>query len=148
MKPVAPGFAMADDRIVAVSTPPVADPATRGRVLLVDDDPVSRRALRHLLVGDGFDVTEVGDADAAMAALQCGAFDALVTDDSMPPGRRGLHLAADAAARWPDLTCIVASGSGPPAEVAEALVWLEKPVDVDLLVAVLDRRSSGERPKA
>ncbi len=55
------------------------------RVLVVDDDPVSRTLARSLLETAGFNVTEAGDGMGAIQALAAGMeFDLCVLDLNMP----------------------------------------------------------------
>jgi DNA-binding response OmpR family regulator len=60
-------------------------PSTRPRILIADDEPAMRLLLRVNLGLSGFDVTDVGDGEAALAALQQpGAFDFALLDVMMP----------------------------------------------------------------
>lgn len=67
----------------ANATPAAAGLAGR-HVLVVDDDEASSEVLRYLLEIEGIDVVEANDAKDALARLQAGQFDALVTDIAMP----------------------------------------------------------------
>ena len=58
------------------------------RVLIVEDHPVNRAATGELLTCAGFDVSEADSADAALALLKTGRFDAVLLDLHMP-GRGG-----------------------------------------------------------
>ncbi|MDO9714562.1 response regulator, partial [Paracraurococcus lichenis] len=82
----------------------------RGRVLLVDDDPLVLRVLRAQLEEAGHAVTAVGSGVAALAALNDdGAVDLLVTDLSMP-GMDGRELIRAAQARRPGLPAVLLTG--------------------------------------
>lgn len=50
------------------------------RVLLVEDNTATRTTLERLLQMSGFEVKGVGDADTAIAELDRGGFDVLLTD--------------------------------------------------------------------
>ena len=63
----------------------------RARILIVDDEKNVRATVARALALEGHETVEVGDADAAMARLDGGGFDAAVFDLSMP-GRGGLEL--------------------------------------------------------
>jgi len=63
------------------------------RVLLVDDEPVSRGVLSSYLAGDGHQVVTAVDAEQAMSLFALGEFDLVITDHAMP-GMNGLQLAA------------------------------------------------------
>ena len=59
-------------------------PASRERVLVVDDDPSLRRMLERTLSGEGFEVTVAGDGGAALVAAERAAPDLIVLDVAMP----------------------------------------------------------------
>lgn len=62
------------------------------RILLVESDTALRGALRFALELDGFDVTALAGADAALAVAPSG-IDCLVIDQALP-GMEGLRLLA------------------------------------------------------
>src|SRR3954471_6947368 len=53
-------------------------------VLIVDDDPGLRRAVRASLEAEGYSVREAGNADEGLAALEEGAPDLILLDLMMP----------------------------------------------------------------
>src|ERR671928_1523804 len=53
-------------------------------VLIVDDDPGLRRAVRASLEGEGYSVREAGNADEGMAALEDESPDLILLDVMMP----------------------------------------------------------------
>lgn len=106
----------------------------RRALALVDDDPLTRRALKALLEDEGWEVETFADAEGALEPLAQGRFAALVTDYVLP-GIRGTELARRARDADPALRCVVISGYERPA--GEELPWFMKPVDVDALVAAL-----------
>lgn len=53
-------------------------------VLLVDDDPLTRQAVRHGLEHAGFHVTTAPEGKAALELLAAHRFDAIVCDIRMP----------------------------------------------------------------
>jgi two-component system, OmpR family, KDP operon response regulator KdpE len=54
------------------------------RVLVVDDEPAIRRALRPPLLELGFQVTEASRGEEALQALRAAAYDAVLLDINMP----------------------------------------------------------------
>jgi len=80
------------------------------RVLVVDDHPIVRRGLAHLL--EGVDDLEVGgEAETAAEALEAvrrDRPDVVVVDLTLKEGS-GLELIKDLHARWPDLPVLVLS---------------------------------------
>ena len=65
------------------------------RVLIADDQPDVRRALKLLLAPEGFEVEEAASPAAALAALEAGDFDAALIDlnyaRDTTSGREGLE---------------------------------------------------------
>jgi two-component system response regulator PilR (NtrC family) len=62
-----------------------------GRILLADDENVSRETLAEVLRGEGYDVEASADGLAAIAALGRETFDVVITDLQMP-GADGLEV--------------------------------------------------------
>ncbi len=61
------------------------------RVLVVDDDAVSRVVLQHMLGAQGFEVLEAHSVDEALEILSGASVD-LVVCDYLMPDRNGLDL--------------------------------------------------------
>jgi DNA-binding response OmpR family regulator len=127
-------------------------PASRGRILVVEDDPDIAFFVTYVLTCRGrFDVTHTADPAAALALAVAEAWDLVLTDLDLPvmsgceliaalrraaPGLRVVLLTAVA----PDV-CLAASGS---ASRPDAI--LNKPVTVDQLLATLSAVMSGSDP--
>ncbi|HLL19098.1 MAG TPA: PAS domain S-box protein, partial [Rubrivivax sp.] len=79
------------------------------RVLYVDDDELMRLMMERLLERDGFKVTVVTTATAAIQVLAQGRTDVLLSDFNMP-GTTGLQLAAAAMQAHPGLPVVLVSG--------------------------------------
>jgi CheY-like chemotaxis protein/two-component sensor histidine kinase len=121
----------------------IAPAAARGRILVVDDDPLVGRSIARLLADH--DVVVATDADAAMSALHDGdaSFD-LVLCDVVMPGRDGPSLYGrvmaehlDAASRFVFMSAGVPSGA---LRGVEGVALLAKPLDVPALCALVERR--------
>src|ERR1700686_4301707 len=54
------------------------------RILLVDDDPMVRETIRHILVADAHDVAIAPDGKTALELFRKSYFDLVVTDIIMP----------------------------------------------------------------
>lgn len=54
------------------------------RILLVDDEPISLEALRHVLTSEGYDVTLARDGEEAFARIREESFRLVITDWEMP----------------------------------------------------------------
>jgi two-component system, NtrC family, response regulator HydG len=82
----------------------------RGRILVVDDDPVTGRFLARLL-GDrgGFDVTHTPDPAVALRRASSESWDLVLTDVEMP-GMNGLELLQALRAAAPGLPVVVITG--------------------------------------
>ena len=70
----------------------------RPRILIVEDEPGLRLALKDELEFEGFDVDLAGDGLAGCTAILTGRFD-LVLLDVMLPGRNGFQVCEDVRAR-------------------------------------------------
>jgi two-component system, OmpR family, KDP operon response regulator KdpE len=62
-----------------------------GRILVVDDDPQIRRVLKVNLTGQGFEVDDAKNGDAALEKLREARFDLVLLDINMP-GMSGLDV--------------------------------------------------------
>ncbi|MEW5854668.1 MAG: response regulator, partial [Myxococcota bacterium] len=76
------------------------------RVLLVDDSPVVRDLLHDMLSHAGYRVTTASDGKAALAVLEKGAPDVVVSDVDMPV-MNGFQLLQALRQRWPTLPVIM-----------------------------------------
>ncbi|MEJ7928568.1 PAS domain S-box protein [Ramlibacter sp. AN1015] len=137
----APGPSDADS--APASADVVSAPRMRGRVLLVEDEPMVGDYMQELLEGWGLHVTLERDAFAAERRLTttAEAFACLLTDQTMP-GITGLTLARRALRCRPGLPVVVYTGNAAdigPGELADAGVaaLLRKPVDPSALRELL-----------
>ncbi len=78
------------------------------KVLLVEDEKALCLLYEEELSREGYDVTAVTDAEAAMAALQSSAFDLIVTDIRMP-GKNGIELITEIMGLRKDIPIIINS---------------------------------------
>lgn len=79
-----------------------------GRILVVDDDPATRRLLNRALEADSHDVEEAATGAQAVAASRAGSFD-LVVLDLVLPDMSGIHVLETLLAERPDCRVIVVS---------------------------------------
>jgi len=114
----------------------------RGKVLVVDDEPLLLRVVKRHLFEIGVEAVTAGDGPSAIALLDQGfAFDCVITDFVMPK-MSGMALVRRIRERKPDLPIIVMTGyplggnSGVESPLAE-LVCLRKPFDREDLAKVL-----------
>ncbi len=102
------------------------------RVLVVDDEPVSRRVLSSYLAMDGHSVVTVDNAEEAMARFEGAEFDLLITDLAMPR-MSGVQLAAAVRQIRAGQPVILLTGFnedaiGPANQPAEVDLIMRKPV--------------------
>jgi CheY-like chemotaxis protein len=123
---------------------PEAGRRTRGRVLVVDDEPLVGKSMARLL-RDEHVVETVGSADEALERLRSGAqFDAILSDVMMPGGS-GLDLHAALLREFPSCAprvVFMTGGLHEPLQERIAQipnVCLDKPVDCDRLRTVIGR---------
>jgi DNA-binding NtrC family response regulator len=118
------------------------------RILIVDDDVDLMSGYKEVLLRAGHHVVGCSSFTEARGALKAGVFDAIVTDVRLGESN-GLGLLFDAEAFQPGLHKVVMSGY--PDRVlrrdAEALgaVYLEKPIDPDVLVNTIQSLNGGRR---
>jgi PleD family two-component response regulator len=125
-----------------------------GRVLLVEDDPATRVALRELLDDAGYAPTEAADGETALEALSAGAYDLLLLDLGLPGMSGGAVreiVRRDPRTRFLPIVLLSAHAER-EAKVAEleagADDYITKPYDADELLARLGaavRRTNGLR---
>ena len=108
------------------------------RILVVDDEPQIRRALRTALSGHGYVVELAEDGETALTMLAARPPDAVVLDLVMP-GVDGLEVVR-LTRQWSRLPIIVLSARGQERDKVEALDlgaddYLTKPFGMDELLA-------------
>ncbi|MBK9516940.1 MAG: sigma-54-dependent Fis family transcriptional regulator [Anaeromyxobacter sp.] len=127
-----------------------------GTILLVDDEPNIRRALRLVLEPEGFTLLDAESGEAALKVLEAEPVDLGLFDIRLG-GLSGLDLLSRARELWRDLPVIVISGHAEAPDIVTAMRrgavdFLQKPLDRErVLVSVrnaLERKSLGERVQA
>jgi two-component system, OmpR family, KDP operon response regulator KdpE len=121
-----------------------------GRILVVDDEPQIRRALRTALTGHGYEVEIAENGEQALTLLPSWQPDALVLDLVMP-GIDGTEVLRQTRT-WSDLPVIVLSARGQERDKVLALDlgaddYLTKPFGMNELLArvraILRRRGES-----
>lgn len=113
------------------------------RVLVVDDEPDASEALTLLLKPRGFEVRVAATGDTARSVVTSWR-PHVVLLDLMLPDVNGLDLLRDFRAEAPDTQVVMVTGYGSVPKVVEAMNggafgFIEKPIDANLLLAVLDK---------
>ena len=131
----------------------VSQPCSGGRVLVVDDEPEIAALLRERLIEDGLTVATASSGRRALAALESGAVDAVVSDLRMPD-MDGAALALEIRRRWPGLAGRIllitgdALGADPEGRLeARGLPIFEKPLDLTALSTEIQRRIAQMEPR-
>jgi DNA-binding NtrC family response regulator len=121
-------------------------------VLLVDDEEEFVEVLADRLEARDLVVETANNGELALAKAEQKAFDAILLDLAMP-GMDGIETLKGLLGLNPDLQVILLTGQGTLGQAVDAmklgaLDFLEKPVDIDVLVAKIDdaarKRSSLE----
>ncbi len=120
--------------------------AARTRILVADDQPDIREALRLLLKGEGFETETVSSPAAVLSALDAREFDALLMDlnyaRDTTSGQEGLDLLMNIRARESTLPIIVMTAWGSLELAVEAMRrgakdFIQKPWENARLLAIL-----------
>ncbi len=126
-----------------------AKPKSRGKILLVDDDPGLLRLLSIRLRAEGYDVEAVESAHKALATLNRFSPDLVITDLRMDK-MDGIGLLKELQTRSPGLRVVIitAHGTIPDAVLATqsgAFGFLTKPIDKEELMQTVAKalRVSG-----
>ncbi|UPK39592.1 response regulator [Bradyrhizobium sp. 186] len=115
--------------------------ASRGQILLVEDDDEVAALVSEMLAQLGYEVTRAACAAAALGALADGrSVDLVFSDIMMPGGMNGVELAREIKRRRSDLPVLLTSGYSEAAvhdaEMAGVQI-LRKPYHIDELAAAL-----------
>jgi DNA-binding NtrC family response regulator len=120
--------------------------STRTRILVADDQPDVREALRLLLKGEGFEIETVASPAAVLSALEAREFDALLMDlnyaRDTTSGQEGLDLLSNIRAKDGTLPIVVMTAWGSLELAVEAMRrgakdFIQKPWENARLLAIL-----------
>src|SRR5262245_16917052 len=123
--------------------------ASRGSVLVVDDEVELMKALCESLGEQGFQVHGLFDPAAAPETLREGRFDILLSD-LMMPGMDGIQLLRQALEIDPNLVAIIMTGQGTIQTAVEAMKsgafdYILKPFRLQQVLPTLDRAMEVRR---
>jgi diguanylate cyclase (GGDEF)-like protein len=141
----------ASQRVPATESGPPGEAApakpVSGRIYIVDDDPSVRSVLKRILIRDGHQLWDTGDALAAIRhfsdAPPAERPDVILTDVIMP-AMTGMRMVDQIAKISPDIKIIYMSGyvqseihwEGSPGSV---VAFVEKPIALEALLATVQR---------
>jgi two-component system NtrC family response regulator len=116
---------------------------TKGRILVVDDDPSLRRVLQVQLEQEGYEVVVTASAQQALSVLQLRQLDLVITDLKLP-GMSGLELLKQIHSQYPQMIIIMLTAFGTVDTAVEAMKtgaydYLTKPVHPDEMSVVVRR---------
>src|SRR5882724_952009 len=124
---------------------------SRGRVLLVDDEPSLVASYGRALRAGGFEVSKAGDADDAFRRLKSTSFDVVLTD-LITPDMNGLEFLKKVHAFSPNLSLILLVGKQSNEIAVEAAelgaLPLVKPISSELLNRTIQRAVSLKRARS
>jgi two-component system response regulator AtoC len=111
------------------------------RVLVAEDDGEMRELLGRVLGDEGYDVIAVGDGHQALARIEEGQFDLVLSDVRMP-GPDGMELLGRSMARRLHQPVILMTGFGNISSAVEAMRagayhYLAKPFNLDELLEIV-----------
>jgi two-component system response regulator GlrR len=124
--------------------------AAGAHILLVDDDPDLLRLLSLRLSANGYRVTAVGSAEAALARLSI-ELPQLVVSDIRLPDRDGMALFQEIRSQYPALPVILLTAHGTIPDAVEATTlgayaYLTKPFDAKVLLERIEQALSLTAP--
>ncbi len=123
--------------------------ATRGRILVIDDEESIRHALARALQRAGFQVSEAATGREGVDRFGAGGIDAVVCDLRLPD-LGGLDLVAIFTEMRPEVPVLVMTGYGSLGSALEAMRrgakdYLQKPFPMEEVVRLLERALAEQR---
>jgi DNA-binding NtrC family response regulator len=115
-------------------------------ILIVEDDPIARRALQSLFTTNGYPSRAVPSAEDALDVLHKSAHPGVVLIDIDLPGMNGLDLLTKLQQEYPDLNCTLMSANDHALTRLgyRAVPFFPKPLDLRRLLTFL-RGVGGSR---
>ena len=122
-----------------------------GKLLFIDDDAATRDAVGATLTHSGYEIVCADGAADALAGLERGEFDAVISDLNMP-GMSGLEFCGRAHASWPNLPVILVTAFGSMDKAVAAIRagaydFIAKPIQMTELLLTLARALEHKRLK-
>jgi DNA-binding NtrC family response regulator len=122
---------------------------SKRRILVVDDEPNARAALRTILTEEGYEITEAADGEEGLARLQEWSPDLVLADVRMPR-MDGLALLRKAKESGSDATFVMMTAFASIEAAVQAMKagaenYLVKPLDVGAVLVFLDKALEKRR---
>ena len=115
----------------------IAEAPPRARILVVDDEPDTRRSITRLVTRFGYTAKSAGSAEEGDRWLTSERFDLLMLDIELPR-MKGVEFLSWALSRDPEMAVIMMTGLDMPEVAIECIdqgarTYLVKPVEVEFL---------------
>lgn len=116
----------------------------RGRILLVDDEPLILEMFESVLRDEGYDVYVAPNSQEALRQIDRTVFDILVCDVRLED-LDGFDIMTIARKRYPSIGVVLITGAPNTADAQVAVeqnaTYLSKPIGFDLLVESVEKAS-------
>jgi DNA-binding NtrC family response regulator len=109
------------------------------RILLLEDDPISRRNLSLFLESAAYDVYQAETAESGLEAMAGAKFDVVISDLSLSGQLSGLDVLKNSSGKRLILMTGFASNDVRAEAQRVGAVYLEKPISLDKLLSVLQQ---------
>ncbi len=114
------------------------------RILVVEDERAIQIALSGLLTRAGYDVDVAGDGASAIAALEAGGIDLVLTDLALGRGPSGMDVLVEAKRLHPEIVVVMITAHGSEKIAVDAMKagaedYVPKPFDNDEIRLVVQR---------
>jgi two-component system response regulator HydG len=121
----------------------MTEQASRGHILVVDDEPSMRTTLSILLKKEGYQVSQAGDGIEALKMLEGAQYDMVLTDLKME-GTNGMDLLRQVKAADPQTEVLIFTAYGTVTSAVEAMKlgaydYIGKPFDEEELLLKVGR---------
>lgn len=136
---------------MATAVEDVVSVKTKGRILIVDDEPVIRDSLGKWFTSEGYTARPVASGREALETIRQMDFDIALLDIRMP-GMDGMELQARLHEAAPDLPVVIMTGYASVDTAEQALKrgaydYIAKPIDPDELSHLVDKALEHRRTR-
>jgi two-component system response regulator AtoC len=119
-----------------------------GPILIVDDEPIVREAIRDWLAEAGYDVTTAETGEEALKIVEKREFPLVILDVRLP-GKTGIRVLQEMKESKPNIKAIIITAYASPELRSEAMKlgarhYLSKPIAPDRLEKLVQEALSDE----
>lgn len=113
------------------------------KILIVDDEPIARDNLEHIISKDGYQARVAEDGEQAIALLRKEEVNLVLTDLRMQ-GKDGMAVLDEAKRLWPDIEVVVITGHATVDTAVEAMRhgaydYVAKPFQINELRVIVEK---------